>query len=89
MAAQTCQPEDHHLVRFHRQHPWRQLVGEFVHFGYQHPRMLLEQEPVLEQFPACYSRKPLPMRSHKVLVLLTMSSYGQSILRDEDGLWLY
>lgn len=61
----------HRLERCHRQHPSRK-DGEFGHPDLPHLAMelALVLEPV-QQLPAYYSRKPLLVRSHRVLVQLT------------------
>ncbi len=60
----------HHLERCHLRPS--QKDGEFGHPDQLH--LVMEQERVMEpeqQLPAYYSRKPLLVRSHTVLVQLT------------------
>ncbi len=59
----------HHQVHCLHQHPLHQLVGESDHLVHRHPGMQMGLEPGLVlQFPTCYSRKPLPMRSSRLLL---------------------
>lgn len=77
MEARSSRQEVRRLVRFHHQHPFHRMVGE-SDLGWMRLAMPLGLELVLAQgLPTCYSRKPLPVRSHRVLVQLTSSSFGQ------------
>ncbi len=88
MEARSSRREVRRLARFHHLHPLHRMVGE-SDLGWMHLAMPSGLELVLVQgFPTCYSRKPLPVRSHRVLVQLTSSSFAQLFLRGVVGLWL-
>jgi len=52
------------------------MDGEFGHPDLLHLLMLQELELEPARIPAYYSRKPLPVRSHRMLVQLTLSSFA-------------